>query len=49
MEMAARYPNEGNNVLTKWRWKQDTQMESEDGFGKLKLDHKDQKDAMSTG
>ena len=67
MEMEARYPNGGNNNLTKWRWKQGTQMEaiitsrngdgskvrtqmeSEDGFGKLTVDHEDKRDTMRTG
>ena len=49
MEIEARFAIEGNNVLTKWRLKEGSQMKAEDGFGKLKLDHKIEKDTTRTG
>ena len=49
METEARSPNGGYNVVTKWSLRRGTQMESEDGFDKLKLDHKVEKDATRTG
>ena len=49
MRIEGRFPNEGNNVLTKSRSKEGSPMKAEDGFDKLKLDHKDQKDTTRTG
>ena len=59
METEARSPNEDNKrghqmEVIMWspngdRSKVRTQMESEDGFDKLKLDHKVEKDATRTG
>ena len=45
----ARSPNGGYNVVTKWSLWRVTQIESQDGFDKLKLDHKVEKDATRTG